>query len=250
MPSQLRYARGAVSLQVGSVEFTFTGRRFSARVGVLVTSAIRQEALEGLAEQRDERAYARRTGLLCMGRDAVNRKTPIRTACVSVLGALALVMAVHPVGAASQADASKAGSGATPQQYPAPTNLQALPKTMTGQQVHDLMEEWSRDLGAQCDACHTVDVHHVGPDGHPALNFVDDSKETKRVARMMVTMTDQMNTDYVAKVHGSGVPVTCGMCHRGEIGAEPYAPKKTVDLPESVIRQVECAEQELQKSAR
>lgn len=52
MPSQLRYARGAVSLQVGSVEFTFKGRRFGARVSVLATNAIRQEAPEGLDKQR------------------------------------------------------------------------------------------------------------------------------------------------------------------------------------------------------
>ena len=135
-------------------------------------------------------------------------------------------------------------------QYPTPTNLQALPKTMTGRQVHELMEEWSRDLGTQCDACHTVDRTRMGADGHPALNYADDQKDLKQVSRMMYAMMDQMNVSYVAKVHGSGVAVSCGMCHRGELGAQPYAPVKKVDLPESVIRQVECAEQEMQQSAK
>lgn len=135
-------------------------------------------------------------------------------------------------------------------QYPAPVNLQALPKTMTGQQVHDLMEEWSRQLNTKCDGCHAYDRNRLGPDGKLALNYADDSKDMKRVARMMVTMTDLINTNYIAKVEGSGVPVSCGMCHRGDIGAQPYEPQKTVELPASEIRQVDCAEQQLEKAAQ
>lgn len=142
------------------------------------------------------------------------------------------------------------GSKQPSEQYPAPTNLQALPKTMTGQQVHDLMEQWSRDLNAKCDACHAYNHRHLGPDGKPVLNYADDSKDLKRVARMMVTMTDQMNTNYIAKVHGSGVAVSCGMCHRGEIGAEPYAPTQTVKVSEREIQQVDCAEQQWQKATK
>ena len=33
---------------------------------------------------------------------------------------------------------------------PAPTNLKVLPKTMTGEQVHDLMHKWEASLGAEC----------------------------------------------------------------------------------------------------
>ncbi len=160
---------------------------------------------------------------------------------------------------AAQAPATQSAKGSTAQgsasnppavQYPAPTNLQALPKTMTGQQVHDLMVEWSRDLGTQCDGCHAYDRVHLGPDGKLALNYADDSKDLKRVARMMVTMMDQINTDYIAKIEGSGIPVSCGTCHRGDIGAQPYKPKKTVELPASEIRQVDCAEQQLEKAAQ
>lgn len=176
-----------------------------------------------------------------------------RQGTILIAGAAAVLAVAQCAGplraqmAAGKPAQPAAASHALPRSFPAPTNLQALPKTMTGQQVHDLMEQWSRELGTQCDACHTVDRTRMGPDGRQALNFADDSKDLKRVARMMVTMVDLINTNYVAKAHGSGVPVSCGMCHRGELGAEPYEPTKKVDLPESVIRAVDHAEQELQK---
>lgn len=44
----------------------------------------------------------------------------------------------------------------------------------------------------------------------------------KATARIMYTMTDKINADYVAKVDGSGLPVTCGTCHRGVISPEPF----------------------------
>ena len=155
---------------------------------------------------------------------------------------VALMIAIGAWALAAQAPAvQSAAPKPEPSAYPAPTNLQVLAKTMTGQQVHELMEEWSRDLGTQCDACHTVDRTRMGADGRPALNYADDQKDMKQVSRMMYTMMDQMNTSFVAKVHGSGVAVSCGMCHRGEVGAEPYAPQKPVVLPESEIRAVSRA---------
>jgi len=45
----------------------------------------------------------------------------------------------------------------------------------------------------------------------------------KSVARIMYTMTDEINTRYIARIDGSGVPVTCGTCHRGKMGPEPFA---------------------------
>ena len=173
--------------------------------------------------------------------------TILNAALAAVLATALCAGPMTAQNATSQPALPAAASNALPRTFPAPTNLQALPKTMTGQQVHDLMEQWSRELGTQCDACHTVDRTRMGPDGRLALNFAEDSKDLKRVARMMVTMVDLINTNYVAKAHGSGVPVSCGMCHRGELGAEPYEPTKKVDLPESVIHAVDHAERELQK---
>ena len=179
------------------------------------------------------------------------RVQPTRAMAMALLAGTMCAWTLAAQAPATQPAKSAEVQGAVSRtEFPAPTNLQVLPKTMTGQQMHELMEEWSRDLGTQCDACHTVDRTRMGADGRPALNYADDQKDMKQVSRMMYTMMDQVNTSVVAKVHGSGVAVSCGMCHRGELGAQPFAPVKKVELPENVIRQVECAEQELQQSAR
>ncbi len=106
--------------------------------------------------------------------------------------------------------------------YPAPTNLRVLPKDLTGQQVHEIMEEWSATLGVHCNACHVEDRFSIGPTGRPRLDFADDSKGMKLAARTMVAMTGRINTEYVAKIDGSGISVTCGTCHRGQITPEPF----------------------------
>jgi hypothetical protein len=97
-----------------------------------------------------------------------------------------------------------------------------LPKNLTGQQVHDIMEGWEAALGAHCNTCHTPDPNNIGPNGRPRLNFADDTKPEKSTARMMFKMVDDINTNYVSKVDNSGVAVTCGTCHRGHIGPEPF----------------------------
>ncbi len=107
--------------------------------------------------------------------------------------------------------------------FPTPTNLQVLSKGLSGQQVHDIMEQWASSLGVRCDSCHAEDHDNSGPDGRPRLNFADDSKRMKGIARIMYSMTEKINSNYIAKVEGSGMPVTCGTCHRGAIGPEPFA---------------------------
>ena len=54
---------------------------------------------------------------------------------------------------------------------PAPTNLKVLPKTMTGEQVHDLMHKWEASLGAECSTCHAADPNNIGPNGKAAAEF-------------------------------------------------------------------------------
>ncbi len=123
------------------------------------------------------------------------------------------------------APAPQAAPGApprSPREYPAPTNLKVLPKNLTGQQVRDIMEKWEGSLGAHCSTCHTADPKDIGPNGRPRLNFADDSKEEKQTARLMYTMTEAINVDYVSKVPNSDEPVTCGTCHRGHLGPEPF----------------------------
>lgn len=109
-----------------------------------------------------------------------------------------------------------------PRVYPAPTNLKVLPKDLSGQQVHEIMEKWEGSLGAHCNTCHTPDPNNIAPNGRPRLNFADDSKKEKATARLMFTMTEEINRNYVAKIDSSSAPVTCGTCHRGHLCPEPF----------------------------
>jgi cytochrome c553 len=112
--------------------------------------------------------------------------------------------------------------------YPAPKNLQVLPKDTSGQQVHEIMEGWAGSLGVHCDTCHQADPTNIGPNGRPRLKFEDDSKPEKQMARIMYKMTEDIKANYVAKVAAldkSGMPaapVTCGTCHRGHLDPEAY----------------------------
>ena len=117
---------------------------------------------------------------------------------------------------------AQAPQSAPAREFPAPTNLKVLPKNLTGQQVRDIMEKWEGALGAHCSTCHTADPKDIGPNGRPRLNFADDSKEEKQTARLMYTKTESINVDYVSKVPNSDEPVTCGTCHRGHLGPEPF----------------------------
>ena len=161
-----------------------------------------------------------------------------RPFCLAALAAaaffsLSFAIAPHAVYAAQNPPApaqtpAPAPGGAAPEHwnFPEPTNLQVLPKNLTGAQVHEIMEQWEGQLGSGCRACHTVDKTKVGPNGRPRLNFADDSKEEKQTARLMYKMTEKINADYISMVPNSGQPVTCGTCHRGHLGPEEFVPAK------------------------
>jgi cytochrome c551/c552 len=113
--------------------------------------------------------------------------------------------------------------------FPAPTNLQVLPKNLTGQQVHQIMEGFAGALGVHCDFCHAADPSKMGPNGRPMLNFADDSKDDKKIARVMISMVQQINGDYISKTtamdpDAMGMKVTCGTCHRGHQMPEDFVP--------------------------
>ena len=145
---------------------------------------------------------------------------------------LAAVFAVAAVAQSPQAAPPQPPQGGPPRTFPEPTNLKVLPKNLTGKQVHDIMEQWEGSLGAHCNTCHTPDPKNIGPNGRPRLNFADDSKEEKLTARLMYRMTEDINVNYVSKVPNSDEPVTCGTCHRGHLGPEPFEiPKDDHDGP-------------------
>jgi cytochrome c553 len=136
---------------------------------------------------------------------------------------IAAVFAAATIAQAPQSSQAPAGgSPPAPHTYPAPTNLKVLPKDLTGEQLHEIMEKWEGSLGAHCNTCHAPDPNNIGPNGRPRLNFADDSKPEKSTARLMYKMTEDINKNYVSMVENSGAPVTCGTCHRGHMGPEPF----------------------------
>jgi hypothetical protein len=145
-------------------------------------------------------------------------------ASVSLLAGRSLVFAAQEQAPIPPPPQSQPGPPPPAQhEMPAPTNLKVLPKNLTGAQVHEIMEKWEGELGTSCKTCHAADPKNLGPNGKPRLNFADDSKEDKQTARKMFKMVEDINVNYISKIDSSGAPVTCGTCHRGHLGPEPFA---------------------------
>ena len=50
----------------------------------------------------------------------------------------------------------------------------------------------------------------------------DPPSNVRLSARLAPRGTEEINRNYVAKIDSSGAPVTCGTCHRGHVGPEPF----------------------------
>lgn len=139
-----------------------------------------------------------------------------------------LAMAVFATATVAQAPQGPPPEGHMERHFPPPSNLKVLPKDLTAEQVHQIMHKWAGSLGVECDTCHAADPNHVGPNGRPRLNFPDDSKPEKNIARLMYTMTQEMNAKYISKAmqmdtsSDDASPVTCGTCHRGHLRPEEF----------------------------
>lgn len=148
----------------------------------------------------------------------------MKPASLFVFFPVAALMSAAVIAASTMAQTPQSadGSHAPAHVYPAPTNLKVLPKDLTGGQVRDIMEDWANDLGTDCSTCHVRDPKDLAPNGRPRFSYADDSKEEKATARVMYAMVESINTNFVAKVPNSGMPVTCGTCHRGHLSPEPF----------------------------
>jgi len=145
----------------------------------------------------------------------------LQPAAAALLASVALISAI----AAQAPEGARSSPGnplSTSRAFRVPRNLKALPKDLSGRQVNSIMEEWSRSLGVRCDACHSEATETLAADDDSNLNFADDSKPLKVLARSMYEMTEEINSIHIAKIEGSGMPVTCGTCHRGHISPEPF----------------------------
>lgn len=155
-------------------------------------------------------------------------------AAIAVLSAAAFTVAQppqdqqNPQGPAGQQQGGPPGGGmGRMRNFPPPTNLKVLPKDLTGAQVREIMEKWAGSLGVHCDTCHMADPNNPGPNGRPRMNFADDSKPDKQIARIMYTMTETINSDYISKTKAidtdaMDMKVECGTCHRGHEMPEAF----------------------------
>jgi len=114
---------------------------------------------------------------------------------------------------------------------PKPVNLQVLPKDLTGDQVVEIMHKWEGQLGVNCSSCHTKDEAASAQAGRTRLNFADDSKDEKKSARLMYSMTQELNKKYISQLPEMEDPVSCGTCHRGHKHPEEFVPPPEHDGP-------------------
>ena len=126
-------------------------------------------------------------------------------------------------------------------------NLQVLPRDISRDQLIPMMRSFSRSLGVRCNHCHVV----TATTPKEEFNFPSDAKEEKRVARVMIQMTQQINRDWldrveeaegehhaaesVAEAHDPTPRVSCWTCHRGheepEMPPPPPAPNQPAAPP-------------------
>jgi Photosynthetic reaction centre cytochrome C subunit len=109
---------------------------------------------------------------------------------------------------------------------PKPTNLEVLPKEIAVPDLLALMRSYTAALGVECEFCHAVD-----PKTH-RTNFASDTNPDKGIARIMITMTQEINGKYISQVKDPDATpadrtVTCGTCHRGSSMPMPFAERKS-----------------------
>ena len=91
------------------------------------------------------------------------------------------------------------------------TNLQLIPKDTPRPQVIQAMQAFTQGLGVRCEFCHAD--QGTGPQ-----DFASDDKRTKKVARDMMRLTDDINAKLptaVGKMATDATRVQCATCHRG-----------------------------------
>lgn len=93
-------------------------------------------------------------------------------------------------------------------------NVQVLPRTTTPRQLVTTMRLITSALGVRCTYC------HVGEESQPleAYDFASDDKRTKRTARLMLQMVNDINQHALTQIPERPAPnreVSCMTCHRG-----------------------------------
>lgn len=103
---------------------------------------------------------------------------------------------------------------ARPAQLPAKfTNLQVLPKDISGADLVNAMKGFTRALGVRCEHCHVGEGNDL-----TKFDFVADTKPAKVTARKMLQMNAKLNDAVKDIGDPTTTPkITCFTCHRGAV---------------------------------
>lgn len=148
-----------------------------------------------------------------------------------------ILATVFFIGCTTLQDSPAPGAAAAAAQPSEFKNLKVLPPTTTRDQLIPIMKQFASGLGVKCNHCHVVTTTEPKEE----LDFASDAKEEKRVARVMMQMTHQINHEWLERVEaaeghheeatasapeaGETPKVMCWTCHRGKVEPEmPPAP--------------------------
>ncbi|WP_158799157.1 c-type cytochrome [Pedobacter sp. L105] len=94
-------------------------------------------------------------------------------------------------------------------------NLKILPKNISHEDLHKVMEGFNVALGVKCNFCHAAKK-----DDPTRLDFDSDEKPEKEMARNMMKMTSRINKKYfhvnVPYDAKAVLAVNCVTCHNGK----------------------------------
>ena len=101
-------------------------------------------------------------------------------------------------------------------------NLKVLPQDITKDSLDYLMKSYTLALGVDCNHCHAPQK-----DNPKKLDFANDDKIEKEIARGMIQMTNDINKNTFQPHFPDPKPaqvyvVNCVMCHRGAVNPEKY----------------------------
>lgn len=91
-------------------------------------------------------------------------------------------------------------------------NLKILPKDIKKAELVSVMRSFAGSLGVRCGHCH-VGENAATLEG---FDFASDDKEPKRIARVMMSMVEEINKEEIPKAQiKEPTQVRCITCHRG-----------------------------------
>ncbi len=95
-----------------------------------------------------------------------------------------------------------------------PKNLKVLSPNIEGEELKKIMQGFTAALGVKCNFCHDDSkAADFGP-----MDYSSDVKKEKQVARTMITMVNDINSDLLKKsreIESDIGEVACVTCHRG-----------------------------------